>query len=128
MNRLICITGMDGSGKSTLIKNLAAEIESAVVSNIWDIMDGGVENVPFGTKKEVDAYLCALTPDSRLLFLAHLLKFSYDKAMRTNAKFILLNGYYYRYFATELALGANENLVNALMNEFPKPDLVIRID
>lgn len=128
MKKLICITGMDGVGKSTLVKSLAKELSSVHVANIWDIMNGGIENIPFGSQKDVDEYLCALTPGSRLLFLAHALKYSIDRAMKTEKKIILLDGYYYKYFSTELVLGASEALVFSVIKEFPTPDLVINLN
>lgn len=127
MTKLICITGLDGVGKSTLVNGLKQQLESVVVSNIWDIMEGGVETVPFRSKRDIDNYLCELTPDSRLLFLAHALRFSIDKIMSSEKKYGILNAYYFKYFATELALGASKNMVNALLNDFPQPDSVFQI-
>lgn len=128
MSKLICITGMDGVGKTTLVKSLASILPSVHVSNIWDSMNGGIEKIPFNSQKDVDDYLCALTPDSRLFFLAHALKYAIDSALKSDKEIILLDGYYYKYFSTELALGASENLVFSLIKEFPKPDLVIHLD
>jgi dTMP kinase len=128
MSRLICITGPDGAGKSTMIKLLSEKLESVAVSNIWDIMEGGITNVPFKSKKDVDDYLCELTPHSRLLFLAHALKYSTDKAISKGKEYVLLNGYYYKYFASELALGANEGRVNELIGFFPQADKVFYLE
>ncbi len=128
MSKLVCITGMDGVGKSTLVNSLTSILPSVHVSNIWDIMNGGIKNIPFGSAKDVDNYLCALTPGSRFLFLAHTLKYAIDKAMKSDKEIILLDGYYYKYFSTELALGASKELVFSLINEFPKPDLVIYLE
>lgn len=128
MLKIICITGQDGVGKNTVINALSDKYPSAVVANIWDIMEGGVETVPFKSKADVDNYLCSLTPDSRCLFLAHALKFSIDSAMSSKSELVILNAYYYKYFATELALGASETLCNGLIKSFPVPDLVIKLE
>lgn len=128
MPKLICITGLDGAGKSTLVERLSTQFSSVAVSNIWDIMDGSIETVPFKSKADIDTYLCELTADSRLLFLAHALQFSIDKALQSEKEIILLNGYYYKYFATEMALGANVGLVEHLIKSFPTPDLVIKLE
>ncbi|MDI1353274.1 MAG: hypothetical protein PSX36_00050 [bacterium] len=122
MSQLICITGMDGTGKSTLLKNLSSVYPSSYVANIWDIMEGGVQTVPFKSKKDIDAYLCELSPDSRLLFLTHALRFSLDRALSSKKEIVFLNSYYYKYFATELALGAGMELAETLLNSFPEPD------
>ncbi len=84
--------------------------------------------LPFRSKPEVDNFFCALTSDSRLLFLAHALKYSIDKALESSCKLIIVDGYYFKYFAGELALGAQFNLVNSLIENFPKPDLVIELN
>ena len=126
--RLISITGMDGVGKSTLIESLAAKIPDSRLADIWDLLASPISSLPFQNKRQIDNFLCALTPDSRLLFLAHALTWSIDTAMQSEAKTILFNGYYYKYFASELALGANLPLVSCLAARFPKPDLVIRLE
>ena len=127
MKKLICITGQDGAGKSTLIETLSKKLSSVRVAGIWDIMDGHIPNIPFNSKKDVDAYLCELTADARLLFLAHALKHSVEMAQRSNKEIILLNAYHYKYFASELALGADPSLVMSLSSYFPKPDRVISL-
>lgn len=128
MAELICITGIDGTGKSTLIKQLSKNLKSVAVASIWDIMDGGVSSFPFKSKKEIDNYLCELSPDSRLLFFSHALKYSIDIALKSKKKYILLNAYYYKYFATETALGANKKLIKLLITIFPFPQKVILLN
>lgn len=127
MPKLIGITGLDGVGKSTLVTLLSNQFPGAAISNIWDIMEGGVDTLLFNSKKDIDQYLCELTHDSRLLFLAHALKFSIDKALASGRELVILNGYYYKYFATELALGASLDLVESIQKEFPIPDQVIHL-
>lgn len=128
MKKLICITGGDGAGKSTLVDALVKQIPDVYEADIWDLLDSPTESLPFQSKKQIDAFLCALTPDSRLLFLAHALMWSIDMAMASDKSVILLNSYYYKYFATELALDADALLVTALAERFPQPDLVIHLD
>ncbi len=125
--RLIVITGMDGAGKSTLTDKLAAALPGAFVSHIWQLLENPVTTIPFRSKKEIDAFLCALTPDARFFFLAHALKYATDTAMASGVEMVLANSYYYKYFATEIALGAQPGLVESVMPFFPKPDLVIEL-
>ena len=121
--KMIVVTGTDGSGKSTLIDSIIhAGIDAHVIS-IWDAMD---ENL-FPSKKDVDQYLCKLTSKARLFFLAHALHHAMEKAQLSN-KTLLFNGYYYKYFASELALGAEPDLISHLMTLFPNPDLVIYLE
>ncbi len=128
MQKLVCITGPDGSGKSTLVGILASRLPSCHVANIWDLMDGGISNVPFSSKKEIDGYLCELSPDARLLFLAHALKFSLDRALASGKQTVLLNAYFYKYFVSELALGADNKLVESLNSHFVVPDRVFLLE
>ncbi|MEM6348514.1 MAG: hypothetical protein AAF927_31820 [Bacteroidota bacterium] len=128
MKKLICITGGDGVGKSTLVDALLQQIPDVYEADIWDLLKSPTESLPFQSKRQIDDFLCALTPDSRLLFLGHALIWSIDTAMASDKSIILLNSYYYKYFATELALGADLALVHALGERFPRPDLVIHLD
>lgn len=122
--KMIVITGTDGSGKSTLIDALVESGIKAEVLSIWDALDESL----FATKKDVDNYLCRLSPNARLLFLAHALLQSLEKAEQSSEKTVLFNGYYYKYFASEIALGASSDLVDKLMLLFPVPDLVINLE
>ena len=81
----------------------------------------------FQSKRDVDAYLCALTPNARLLFLAHALQFALETARAEAAPVVLFNSYYYKYFATERALGADAALARDLAAAFPSPDLVLEL-
>jgi dTMP kinase len=125
--KYICITGADGTGKSTLIDKLKEGFEQGYVAGIWDIFTQHTNGQPFKSKQDIDTYLCALTPNARLLFLTHALSFSTQKATESNAKLILLNGYFYKYFASEAALGADKTLINNLSEYFPKPDLILNL-
>lgn len=125
--RLICITGLDGVGKSTLLKSVQENYSSVYLANIWDLLNSKNGGLPFKSKCEVDEFLCSLTNDSRLLFLAHAMKYSIDKAYESDKQIILVDSYYYKYFASELALGADKNLVLSLISSFPKPDIVVEL-
>jgi len=127
MKKIICVTGMDGTGKSTLIQALSNRISNVYVAKIWDLLESPIASLPFKSKSEVDDFLCNLTPDSRLLFLAHAMKYSIDKALASEKENILIDSYYFKYFASELALGANEALVKSLIDSFPKPDIIIEL-
>jgi thymidylate kinase len=124
--KLFCITGADGTGKSTVVKAISEKYPDAYVANIWDLLDDQ-QDVLFRSKRDIDGYLCALTSDSRLLFLAHALQYSTEKATKSGAGVILLNAYWYKYFATELSLGANPELVTDIAGSFPTPDKVMRL-
>ena len=121
--KIIAITGADGTGKSTLCRNLCFKYPDFKEVSIWDAMDGSL----FHTKKDIDDYLCLLSPNARLLFLSHALIQALDMARNSGASTLLLNGYYYKYFASELALGADTKLVDKMIEAFPVPDLIIEL-
>ncbi len=121
---IICVTGPDGSGKSTLIANLVNTLSNAVEVTIWDALNND-QVALFSTKRDVDHYLCLLSPDARLLFLAHALKYAVDTAMESGIETIILNAYYYKYFASEATLGADIKLIKTLVSTFPIPDKTI---
>lgn len=125
MSKIIVITGMDGCGKSTIIEQLQSETPNAVVVDIWQAMTN--HNELFDKKRAVDAYICSLTPFSRTLFLAHALMESINKALETKAAIIFVNAYYFKYFASEIALGTNVNELLKLIQLFPKADFTIKL-
>ena len=124
MKKLIVITGGDGSGKSTLINGLLAKSDQLREVSIWDAMDANL----FKTKADIDNYLCTLTANARALFLAHALVQGLEKAHASSEAVLVANGYYYKYFASELALGADMELIKKLVSFCPKPDLVIKLE
>jgi len=127
MKKIICITGLDGTGKSTVVHALHKIHPQAYVVSVWDILNHH-PGLLFSSKKDVDTYLCNLTPDARLLFLAHALKYGIDKALESESDLVILNAYYYKYFASELALGASAELVRSLEKTFPEPNTVIKLE
>ncbi len=128
MAKLICITGADGTGKSTLIQSLAPYFPQAYTATVWDLLKNGAEGLPFRSKQQVDSYLCSLTPDSRLLFLAHAMKYAVDQAQESHAEAIIIDSYFYKYTATELALGADRLLARHLGKTFPLPDRTLLLE
>jgi dTMP kinase len=121
---IICVTGPDGSGKSTLVTHLVDELSNAIEVTIWDALNNK-EVTLFSSKRDVDHYLCLLSPDARVLFLAHALKYAIDKALNSGIETIILNAYYYKYFASEVVLGANTELIKTLASTFPVPDMTL---
>lgn len=125
MKKLICVTGIDGSGKSTLIDELNKRILNSCVANVWQSLDS---SELFKSRAEILKYLSGLTPDSRVYYLSHAIKYGMQKAQESDADVILIDGYVYKYFAPELALGASEKLVHQIISTFPLPDKVICLE
>lgn len=128
--KLICVTGPDGSGKTTQIAKLAERLErrgkrKVAGVTIWDLLlDPSVKTkVPFRSPAEVDAYLEVLHPTSRAMFLFHCFYQALELAKRRGPDVCLLNAYWYKYYATEVAHGGDPEVLRRLASVFPEPDL-----
>jgi len=127
--RLICITGLDGSGKTTQVGRLAERLERGgklrvAVATIWDmLLDPAFKGrTAFRSPKEVDAFLQLLCPTARMLFLDHCFVQALELARRKDADLVLVNGYWYKYYATEVAHGGDASALLAPAAVFPEPD------
>ncbi len=124
--KLVCITGIDGSGKSTLLKELKETIPNARVVTIWDMMKNPdfAKVSLFREAKDVDEYLHLIRPPARTFFLFHCMSEAIRSALKERPKLILIDAYWYKYGASEIASGADYEFVQKLGEGFPKPDLV----
>jgi thymidylate kinase len=127
---LICVTGPDGSGKTTQIGKIAERLErkggrKAVPVTIWDLLlDPATKGkIPFRSPAEVDAYLEVLHPTSRGLFLYHCFHQALALAQRRKPDVVLLNAYWYKYYATEVAHGGDPERLAHVAEIFPEPTL-----
>lgn len=134
--RLVCVTGPDGSGKSTQISALKSHLERrgfrAAEVTVWDLLaDPSARSVvPFRSKPEVDAYLRILHPVPRSHFLFHCFSQALESAMRRGADVLLLNAYWYKYYAAEVAHGGRAETILRAASTFPEPSFTfhLRID
>jgi dTMP kinase len=76
----------------------------------------------------VDKYLSILHPTSRALFLYHCFHEALELAKKRGADVILLNAYWYKYYATEVAHGGDRALLRQLAGLFPEPSLTFYLD
>jgi phosphohistidine swiveling domain-containing protein/thymidylate kinase len=132
--RIVCVTGTDGSGKSTQIAALAAAFEcrgrTIARVTIWDAFDDAVirDRLPFASREAVYRYLEVLTPSSRAHFLFHALALAIDLAASRGADILLLDGHWYKYYATEVAHGGDPVTLRALTSGFPEPDWIFHLE
>jgi thymidylate kinase len=128
--RLVCVTGPDGSGKTTQIGKLAEALTRrgqgpVAAVTIWDLLlDPSAKGMTgFQSPGEVDAYLSLLHPTARALFLYHCFYQALELAYARRPKLCLLNAYWYKYYATEVAHGGDAELLLAPTAVFPEPAL-----
>ena len=124
--KLICITGPDGSGKSTLINSLLAHFPSAKKISIWDAFASD-QNKIFDSKASIDNYLCQLSPLSRTFFLTHALHESIKNITKSEADIVFADSYFYKYYCSELTLGTPLEIIKSLSQHYIQPDAVISL-
>jgi thymidylate kinase len=133
MTALVCVTGIDGAGKSTIVDALAERLRGpghrVAVSAIWDpIVEPYVAGRTFfNDPSEVDPFLAQLDPISRMYFFGHVLHLSLVRAMALNPDVLVLNAYWYKYFATEIAHGGDPVALRAITSPFPVPDVTFQL-
>lgn len=131
---MIVITGMDGCGKSTLIKGLynafknEFKIKTEVVS-VWDVIKKDKPGTHFLQVKgeAIDNYASLIGPQSRFFFILHLLSESLRRALEKNPEVLLVDAYWYKYLASVVGMGGDMKSLVDLTKIFPVPDVVFRL-
>ena len=133
--KLICVTGPDGSGKTTQISRIAEILErggkhQVAAVTIWDLLlDPTCKGkLLFDDPATVDRYLSILHPTSRALFLYHCFHEAMELGKKRGANVLLINAYWYKYYATEVAHGGDKQKLRKLAEDiFPAPDLTFHL-
>jgi thymidylate kinase len=115
--RAIAITGPDGAGKSTVCERVVRQLRGVEVS-VWDFLERGV---PFRSKAETLAHVARLDGVERMLTIIELLRASMRLADDKPGDVLVLNGYWYKYAASELAYGVPAAAVAEAVADFPEP-------
>lgn len=128
--RLVCVTGADGSGKTTQIVRLAERLArrermKVAAVTVWDLLlDPAAQgSVPFKGPREVDRYLGILHPTARALFIYHCFYQALELAKRRDPEVLLVNAYWYKYYATEVAHGGDADVLLRLAGVFEEPEI-----
>ncbi|MBI3557176.1 MAG: hypothetical protein HY074_13005 [Deltaproteobacteria bacterium] len=127
---MVVVTGPDGSGKSTACKGAAMRLEEQFgkgtigAASIWDSM-----TATGAFKKEaVVRYLSALGGPARTLFLFHAMRHSVELALAKAPRLLVVDSYFYKYAASELAYGTASSIVRGAAVGFEKPALTLYLD
>lgn len=126
-SKIVCITGPDGSGKSTLINQLLHQYPNSKKIGIWDAFTLD-KNKIFINKSSIDDYLCGLSSIARTFFLTHALLESMKNIAKSESSIVFFDSYFYKYYSSELALGTPLHIIKSLEQYFVKPDLVISLN
>jgi thymidylate kinase len=129
VTKLICVTGADGAGKTTQLARLAERLENGrkkkvAVVTVWDLLFDPLTQdlIAFDEPKQVDKYLKVLGSTSRALFMFHCLHQALDLAVRKKPDVILVNSYWYKYYAPAVAHGGDPATLRRITSVFPTPD------
>jgi thymidylate kinase len=95
------------------------------VSTIWDpVLDPALAGrALFDTPSDADRYLALLEPTARMYFLSHAISESFARGVARATDVLLLNAYWYKYYATEVAHGGEPAVLRAITRVLPSPDV-----
>lgn len=136
MTRLV-FTGTDGAGKSTQIRRAVARLAGRGLTarrrDKWDVLDRGAFpecRLLRGSADTLRACIAEMEGEARALFLFWLIATTQQRRGAAAAAVELIDGYWYKHAAAELALGCPRPLIDALGAALPPPDhvLYLRVD
>jgi len=125
--KTISITGLDGCGKSTQAELLAKKLPNTRIVSVWDIIKRPEFQswTIYQQPPNVENYVMHLHPVSRTLFIFHTFNEAYQKAVNSDADYLIFDGNWYKYWAIEQAMGSAEELGDFFNKLYPKPDISI---
>lgn len=124
--KVITLIGADASGKDTQIAHLKETFlnqkKRVQVITIWDSLADFSEIKDKKTLQEtVETFLLKFESHARSFFLMACLKNSMEKIDRSN-DIVLLNGFYHKYWASEMAYGVESDLWKLNSHQFIDSD------
>ncbi len=128
--KTICITGLDGSGKSTQVKRLAKKLKNCRTSSVWDLITRPEfqEWSVYKTPPDIEKYVMNLSSTARTLFVFHTFQEAYERAIQSDVEYVIFDGFWYKYLAIELAMGCDKGLGDFLKTQYKTPDFVFYLD
>ncbi|MFZ2960653.1 MAG: hypothetical protein WA705_27550 [Candidatus Ozemobacteraceae bacterium] len=132
---IICLTGIDGCGKSTHLKTISRRLAeekkvTAAFLTVWDISrNKRYQSHSFISDKEaIYRYLATLHGGARMLFIAHALMESLELLLEEKPDVILADGYWYKYLFSESLHGLGVDWLLKAVTGFPEPHKCVLLD
>ncbi len=128
--KTICITGSDGCGKSTQAELLSGILPDSRIVSVWDLIKRPEFQSwsIYKTAPNVEQYVVNLQPLSRSMFVFHAFNEAYHHALSSGASYLIFDGYWYKYWAVEQAMGSAEAFGKFLSSQYVTPDKVFYLD
>ncbi|PNV30953.1 thymidylate kinase [Streptomyces sp. DH-12] len=128
---IVAIVGADGAGKTTVTRAVAEALGgSATVADRWDIIDN--PEYPFADfikpdERRVRTCAVRMAPKSRVMFLlwAAVASVTDRQSPPDPAEVLLLDGYWMKHAAGEIAYGMEPPWVEAVGAGLPPADIVV---
>jgi dTMP kinase len=95
-----------------------AERLGGIEVSVWDFLE---EGAPFGSKAETLAHVATLEGIDRMRTIFALFRRSLELRLGQDGPLFILNGYWYKYAASELAYGVSAAAIAAAVADFPAP-------
>lgn len=132
---LIVVTGIDGSGKSTVTNLLLESLrESGALTrrrDKWDVYDRALHpscKFLHGPLAELRSCISSMPVPSRTLFLFWTMHLTMRQELLANVDYCILDSFWYKHAASEIIYGSPPELVEALSRPLPEPDDVFFLD
>ena len=128
--KTITITGLDGTGKTTYAKFLQSKLPNSSIVSVWDIIINPEYKVwsIYQYPPNVEQYVMNLTPASRSLFIFHAFNEAYQRAMQSQADYLIFDSHWYKYWAIEQAMGAPKQLGQFLSTQYKHSDITFCLE
>ena len=133
---IVALDGPDGAGKSTQVTHVIGWAHDQGMSvqalGKWQILDTG--RVPLArflrgtSREELRVCIAEMPSPARMMFLAWMNSLAVERAKEATEDLVVLDGYWIKHAASELLLGCDPVLVDAITKAIRPVDLVVYVD
>lgn len=134
MGRLLVLTGIDGSGKSTTLSLLARENPDWEVGTYdpeaW-VSSQALPHLEWMLKRDPREVVGHLPPVARASFLGHMILCHWDAWLRPRLESgatVLMDSFFFRFWARERAWAGEPELLANMLRNLPRVDGAVLLD